>query len=103
MLVVVDELEVVLIRKVVVEPDGWKPPDVLSRILEVVVEPVVVALSGDSAGECAILMNGGVNQVEALSDLGIDRAGESFVRGKLQHVHLPHDSVRVGVAEDSIS
>src|SRR5689334_13330488 len=57
-LVVVDELEMLVLGNVPVEPRGWKTANVRSRILKLIIKPVVVVRRGDATLQRAAGVNG---------------------------------------------
>ena len=48
MLIVMNELEVLGLGNVPIEPDGLKAPEIVARILEVVLETVIIAGRGNA-------------------------------------------------------
>src|SRR6185436_8276261 len=71
MLIVVDELQVVLVRDIEVEPERREPADVAARVLEGQVFPIEIVVSPDAAYEYAFGLSIG-NQAQRFADLRVN-------------------------------
>src|SRR5437868_4594825 len=98
-LIVVNKLEMLVLRNVPVEPCGWKTANVASRILELIIEPIEVVGRCDATLQSALRVNGRVDNIESRANLWIDRSGETLGRGQSEKINRSDCTAGVFIRE----
>src|SRR6185436_4321710 len=77
-LVIVNELEMLVLGDVPVEPRGWKTANVRPGILELIVKPVEVIRRCDATLQRPLSANGRVDNIQAGANLRIYSSGKTL-------------------------
>ena len=87
-LIVVNKLQVVFARNVVIEPYGREPSNVFAGVLESIIQTIEIALSRDATLQCAGGVDVFLNYIQHIAHCRINRPCESFRPRKIKHIHI---------------